>query len=216
VLARRAARARAATSHRSRQERFLAVRNATAPCAYCFHGVLTQHCRMHTSPLCNLDVRMPRMTIYVADELKERMDQLGNRANWSAAAQRAFEQIVDRERWKQMTDGLERATERLRQSKAIYEEAEKQRGLKAGGKWALGTAGYGVLEALERTADDGRGGLCELNASQVAEISYGYSPPREHVSLWWGEEFEALPSQAYVDGFVQGAIEVFREVKERL
>ncbi len=34
---------------------------------------------------------MPRVSIYVPGEMKARMDEAGDRANWSGIAQRAFE-----------------------------------------------------------------------------------------------------------------------------
>src|SRR4051794_32704502 len=96
------------------------------------------------------DVRMARVSIYVPDDLKERMDRLGDRENWSSCAQQAFKRVVASKEWKNMTDELERAVARLRQSKEKYEEQEDQSGKKHGRRWALNNAAYGELASLER------------------------------------------------------------------
>ena len=152
----------------------------------------------------SLDVHMPRVTIYVPDELKARMDRLEDRVNWSAAAQRAFEQALEAERWRNMTDELDRAVARLKQSKQDFDDKEKTRGAKMGREWALNRASYEELERLDgiewENADD-------LSCQMVGEYEH-----RTKSGFWDDEQVSDL----FATSFVEAALSVFHEVQKRL
>lgn len=147
---------------------------------------------------------MARMTIYVPDELKERMDRLGDKANWSAAAQRAFEQTLKAERWRDMTDELERAVARLSEGKRAFEESEKAEGEKDGRKWAVDSADYEELLRLSKIAYEDWDNAAEFS-DLVTDQNY---------DLW--DRYDKAPSAPYIEGFAHGALEVLDEVNKRL
>jgi predicted transcriptional regulator len=39
-------------------------------------------------------MHMPRVTLYIPDDLKARMDEVSEAVNWSAIAQQAFRDVV--------------------------------------------------------------------------------------------------------------------------
>jgi hypothetical protein len=164
---------------------------------------------------------MARVSIYVPDEMKARMDEAGG-LNWSAAAQRAFEIEINSQRWKMETDAIEKTAARLRASKAEEEEQLKTEGRTAGQEWARDDATFRALKAIS-----------ELDWSVVPEDAYGYklaclildekgpSYPAEAGELW--DELrggyptdESEPDAAWLEGFIEGAIEVWNEVADRV
>ncbi len=102
---------------------------------------------------------MPKISIYVPDEMKVRMDAAESRANWSAHAQRAFSIELDHleaiTEIKSMTDVIER----LRASKQKLAQASIADGRIAGREWAMQSAEY---DELKRVA--------ALNADLLLEI----------------------------------------------
>ena len=90
---------------------------------------------------------MARVSIYVTDELKARMDKAGD-LNWSAAAQRAFEIELSLARWKMVENEEAMVIERLRASKHREDEADRNAGREAGQEWARTAAEYGELKRV--------------------------------------------------------------------
>lgn len=88
---------------------------------------------------------MARMSIYIPDELKERMDMRGD-IKWSATAQRAFELEL------QSTDtgdgSMEATIERLRASKQKGEAETRPDLIAQGEYWAMTKAEYHELERV--------------------------------------------------------------------
>ena len=54
---------------------------------------------------------MPKVNVYVGDELKAAMDRVGNAVNWSAVTQRGYSTAVGGEEWKMQTDEVKDAIE---------------------------------------------------------------------------------------------------------
>src|SRR5258708_2436795 len=91
---------------------------------------------------------MAKMTIYVPDGLKRRMDEAAA-VNWSPLACRAFElklaEIITAEGAKNMRDVIVR----LRAEMAVDEVASKSRGRLLGESWAKNVARPAELKRLE-------------------------------------------------------------------
>lgn len=91
---------------------------------------------------------MPKMSIYVPDEMKARIDEAGDRANWSGIAQRAFGiELNHLESIKEigsMTDVIER----LRASKEKYVEHSLEDGRESGRVWAMRVGEYGEIKRV--------------------------------------------------------------------
>src|SRR5271169_5834626 len=91
---------------------------------------------------------MPRVTIYVPDDLKVRMDVAGEAVNWSAVAQRAFlEAILNQAVRKEQRD-MNSVVERLRASKQRFESMDREHGHHRGRQWAEQTADYMELKRI--------------------------------------------------------------------
>jgi hypothetical protein len=160
---------------------------------------------------------MARVSIYVPDELKTRMDAAGD-LNWSAAAQRAFEFEINSQRWKMETDVIEKTAARLRASKLEEEGQLKNEGREAGREWAQDDADYRALKTVaeyEWTDDPDLYGftLCTLILDEEG-------PSHLEVKEFWetllGDPRGREPDAAWVDGFIDGAKEVWDEVAEKI
>jgi hypothetical protein len=161
-----------------------------------------------------------RMNIWVPDELKARMDEVQH-VNWSAIAQRAFEIEVNVARWKMVENEEERVVERLRASKLREDEAEQIAGREAGQEWAQATAEYGELR---RVANYEHWGVTrdEDYPSTLASLILNVDDWREidasDVRDLWQQlrDREDEPDAAWVEGFVEGATEVWDEVADKV
>ena len=69
---------------------------------------------------------MPRVSIYVQDEMKARMDEADDRANWSGIAQRAFETELHHLEAVKEIKSMSDVIERLRASKQRSEESDEK------------------------------------------------------------------------------------------
>lgn len=152
---------------------------------------------------------MARVTVYVPDQLKSRMDACGEAVNWSAEAQAAFERAVAREGWKMIDlDEKQRAIARLRASKAEFEIEERKEGEEAGRHWALHRADYAELERL--LAYEGEADAESVESYMTDNLDYAF----------WddGVQIEGYPnlSPAFVHAFINGAHAVYRELASEL
>jgi hypothetical protein len=160
---------------------------------------------------------MARVSIYVPDELKARMDAAGE-LNWSAAAQRAFEVEINLQRWKMETDVIEKAAARLRAGREKYEAGRHAGGRATGRRWALEDADYTAVKALVGYSED----KAIIEASTLSSLILGDEDP-SHVEvrdLWeqlLGDDFRgAEPGLAWIEGFVEGAGEVWEAVADKI
>lgn len=95
---------------------------------------------------------MARVSIYVSDDLKARMDDSGDTINWSEVARAAFLEALARNAYKRDLN-MEHAIERLRVSRERYQQTAEGRAKDTARKWAATTASY---EQLLRISE-----LCE-------------------------------------------------------
>ena len=174
---------------------------------------------------------MPKMGIYVSDEMKARLDQASEHANWSAIAQRAFNlelnHIQTVKEVKSMTDVIER----LQASKEKAAANSEDDGRQVGQAWAMHRAEYDELKRVARLNTDDffeyflddpdwgcrkivaaaiKGGEDEANEvlkdeEETAEM-FGLDPDEADVTL----------TREFLVGFVNGVTEVWEEVKDQL
>jgi hypothetical protein len=151
-----------------------------------------------------------RISVYVPDAMKAQMDALGDR-NWSEAAQAAFRREIE----SSIMPGdsiMNQVIERLRVSKASFEERQAKEGRLHGQDWAKLHAAYDQLRNVARLkfhehAPYARQFDDTLGPSEHPEESFWYDPNLGGVDL---------PSDAYVEAYHQGALDVWNEVRDKI
>jgi hypothetical protein len=161
---------------------------------------------------------MARVSIYVTDDLKKRMDATGDAINWSNVAQPAFlAALATHEHRRGPT--MQTAIERLKASKAQYEAKQSADGKEAGRLWAANTATYEDLVKVSKIDLDGvllDGVLLDAPSSMLfqALTDDGNLTPNDVAENCFGEE--AWPSEDYVVAFIEGAQEFFDEIQDEI
>jgi len=158
---------------------------------------------------------LARVAIYVPDDLKRRMDDVGDGINWSDVARPAFLAalaIYHHRRGPNMTTTIER----LRASKAQSSKRDELQGKADGRRWAENHAEYDELRRVAEINDT------EFQSgSDPIEVLYQAIDPdreltvgefREHC---FGDE-RATVSDEYVEAFIEGAQELFSEIADQL
>ncbi|WP_156446598.1 MULTISPECIES: hypothetical protein [Hyphomicrobiales] len=151
------------------------------------------------------------MSIYVPDDMKERMDQAGE-LNWSGIAQAAFASAMVTNSF-QKEPVMEDVIERLRASKAEYEQFETTEGSRAGREWAMKFAAYPDLKAMGEMDLDSYYGDEPLH--HVVDRHLGHDGDRDE-SLFFDHDTRKMAGDEYVKAFVAAAAEVWQEVSEKL
>ena len=168
---------------------------------------------------------MARMSIYVSDELKARMDE--RETNWSAVAQDAF--------WLEINSTSTPATgnsdmtaviERLRASKEKKEQEERPDWVDAGRKWAMNVADYDQLERIARIDPESEDYFHDdaLEQSLLAQIAMAILDKPEHDPAD-RQEIEDI-SEIVLDGtnpsvnrlswWLEGAQQIWDEVEHKI
>jgi hypothetical protein len=156
---------------------------------------------------------MARLNLYIPDDLKARMDAVGDAINWSEVTRPAIKAaLAAHEHEKEST--MSTAIERLRASKQQAQANDKIEGHKEGRAWAADYAEYAELKrvsAIDLTLDDSGDAAFktlwktlypELSASEVRESCFG--------------DADAALSDDYVRAFINGAQEFYAEVRSEL
>jgi hypothetical protein len=159
-----------------------------------------------------------RINIYVPDELKGRMDRVGDR-NWSAAAQRAFE--IECQLKEIMMGTEDSVVARLRASKAKEDEADLEFGRKAGQEWARTAAEYGELRRVaecdywDQLNEDQR---ADTLACLILDANDARDLDQHSVRELWDHLHDRTdaPDPAWIEGFVAGAAEIWDEVADKI
>jgi hypothetical protein len=159
---------------------------------------------------------MPKVNLYVPDDLKARMDDTGEVVNWSAVAQRAFREAISTLQVRKDRSDMEHVVERLRASKERYEERQLAVGKEVGTQWAKTQAEFFELVAVARF--DAGAGHRELDCDTLQRLidPEGETDPREWAEFWWTYYGRGKPSDAFIRGFIEGATEVYEAVAEQL
>jgi hypothetical protein len=157
---------------------------------------------------------MPRVTLYVPDDLKTRMDDAGEAINWSAVAQRAFREAVLTQAMRKEPHDMTNVVERLRASREKVEAKEFETGKDRGAMWAKHRAEYDQL--LRVVEYDGE--WSEEEDGDHAVLESLIDPENELDPREWGDNWgqQRNPSDAFVRGFVEGANEVYVEIRDQL
>ena len=171
-----------------------------------------------------------RINVYLPGDLRERMDAATDEfdINWSQVAATAFELklagIAGRKTKLDMTDTIRR----LRASKLQSEEDIYQRGHEAGQDWARRLAEWAELERLAKLGHDwfAPQGVVGEDAFGVSGNLLMHMNPDEYLGnrgaqeMFWqeatGDDEEPYPDRDFVHGFVDGAVEVYEQVKDEL
>jgi len=160
---------------------------------------------------------MPKMNIYVSDDLKTRMDEVES-ANWSAVAQRAFERELQMRKEVHM-DNITTVADRLKASREDWFEGHIPAWKEAGATWAGTVAEYAALLALEARVEQHT--IDGVEAALVAKIACGDDGLRwDDITEFWqragGSENDGYPAYDFVAAWVEGALEVFEQAKEHM
>jgi len=163
---------------------------------------------------------MGRINLYVADALEQRMSRFRDQLNWSAIAQEAFEQAVKLEELKGEGSMEAAQIERLRHSRAKHEQSQHSIGFKIGRTWALDEAEYDALERVTSVDIEvpGIDAVEEKRSAAARLLATAYLG--EDAIASYRETTEAMerlfdersPSAEKIQGFIDGATEVYAEV----
>jgi hypothetical protein len=159
---------------------------------------------------------MPKVNLYVSDDLKARMDDTGEAVNWSAVAQRAFREAISTHQIRKDRSDMEHVVERLRASKERYEERQLAAGNEVGTKWAKTQAEFFELVAVANFDPDAHDGELDRDTLQWVIDPDGETGPREWAEFWETHYGRGKPSDAFIRGFIEGATEVYDAVAEQL
>jgi hypothetical protein len=159
---------------------------------------------------------MPKVNLYVPDDLKARMDETGEAVNWSAVAQRAFREAISTHRVQKDRSDMEHVIERLRASKERYEDKELAAGKEVGTKWAKTEAEYFELVAVASFDPSARDREPDRDTLQWLIDPDGETGSREWGEFWENYYGRGEPSEAFIRGFIEGATEVYDTVAEQL
>jgi hypothetical protein len=160
---------------------------------------------------------MPRITLYVSADLKTRMDEVGAAESWSGIAQKAFSEAITLRRLRKDPTDMKEVVERLRASKQRSEDRDENHGQGAGAEWARVEAEFDELKRIADHAE--RGGDRSLDTLRAL-----IDPEREMDRSQWAEFWERhggwnelmTPSDAFADGFIEGAADVYAQVADQL
>jgi hypothetical protein len=157
---------------------------------------------------------MPRVTVYVPDDLKARMDEVGEAVNWSDAAQRAFREAAAIATIRKDRSDMTSVVERLRASKERIEAAAHESGKDCGVTWAKQSAEYDELLRISKWEQDTLD-ACDLN-TLTQLIDPNDEMDRHDWEAFWEQRGDANLTDAFAAGFVVGAVEVFNEVADEV
>ena len=169
---------------------------------------------------------MPRIQLYIPDDLKARMDTVSEQVNWSPIARKAFEDELARiARRNEMSTDLAGVVERLRASKLAAAKDATEEGFAAGQTWAKGVAQYGELRRLVEF--DFAPGTPADHAWQlvmaVLDLDDTWTQPHKrqeaYDTFWEGDVGVPTPDVAndqFLDAFQEGARDIWSQVADKL
>ncbi|GMR20204.1 MAG: hypothetical protein BMS9Abin36_0799 [Gammaproteobacteria bacterium] len=178
---------------------------------------------------------MARITIYVPDNVKERMDEWED-VNWSQTAVQAFEIKMGELAQTLKEKTMEQVIDRLRASKLKSGNEEYQTGYKNGMEWAKGyaeTVHLDMLGDLSEGINDWEE-WCEsskytayspsehLISNIVTEIDYDREMAKDQWTSILGEpenyplEWKIIDKPDFLRGFTDGALAIYEKVIDQL
>jgi hypothetical protein len=158
---------------------------------------------------------MARITLYVPDDLKARMDAVGNAVNWSEVARPAITSALANHEHRRNRD-MTSVIERLRASKQATDAEDTTEGHEHGRTWAEENAEYRDLQRLARDWEDAyHNGLDPLETlTKAVDPNDELGRSDLLIYLFGDGNFDA--SDEYYWAFIKGAVEFFAEVRSKL
>lgn len=155
---------------------------------------------------------MARVSIYVSDDLKARMDRIGEMSNWSEVVRPALlSEVVNQEHRKGAS--MSTVVERLKASKGRYLKEAGNLGLNAGRRWASDTAEYPELLRVSNYWQSSRWDVELRGLRQLIDAGENLSA-EEFRDLVGCQGFEE--SDEFARGFAQGAADIYAEVEAEM
>ncbi|HZK89736.1 MAG TPA: hypothetical protein VFC56_06270 [Stellaceae bacterium] len=159
---------------------------------------------------------MPRITLYVPEELKDRMDAIGEIANWSSIAQAAFKEAVALNALRRNPSDMEQIIERLRVSKARVDREREGAGREFGSIWAQQVSEYDELRRISNWTR-----IKEVPVPFTVEALKAIMDPKQTMDRYawhdfWQRHGDGEVSDAFAKGFIMAAAEVFEEVEPHI
>ena len=169
-----------------------------------------------------------RMNISIPRQLKRRMDDVKNPPNWSAVAGKAFQaKLLELESTKEAKD-MKSVIERLRAAAQLEADEDYQAGFLAGKQWAEQTATPKQLHRVDECLAAGTA-WAHVDADSCAPYGLGgwfaiaVRPElrRDEIEQWWDSVLGhgsqvPLKEPGFLRGFGEGALDVWRKVKDKL
>jgi hypothetical protein len=152
---------------------------------------------------------MARLSIYVTDELKARMDQVGDRVNWSEVVRPAIQAAVATYEYRR-SPSMPTVIERLKASKQKAEQQDMTEGKRAGRTWAEQEASYPELRRVAKISDEAFG----FETLKKAVDPDNNLSDQEVWEEMFGKDSDL--SEEYIEAFIDGAQELFHEIADKL
>ena len=172
-----------------------------------------------------------RMNVSVPRGLKERMDAAAESVNWSAVAARAFEGRLLELQSQKKGMKMEEVIARLTAAAELENNEFYQAGRQAGEAWARGKATPRQLRRLEELLqnEEYHGEASWVLETYTNGLNHGISVglaedlnPRQDIetSEFWeavlGDDAERIEDLDFARGFVEGALDIWQSVKDKL
>jgi hypothetical protein len=111
-----------------------------------------------------------------------------------------------------MDDDMKKAVERLRASKQAWEQDDKTAGHNDGRAWAKDDAEYAWLHRLAESPVE----IDPLDTLLSAVDPDDELTREEQLEICFGNENSSEPTDAYIEAFVAGAVEFFKQVRDQI
>jgi hypothetical protein len=157
---------------------------------------------------------MAKLNLYVPDDLKARMDEVGDRVNWSEVARPALQSALAAEEHRRNAN-MTTAIERLRASKQETLQNEQANGKQAGREWAEKYASYDDLRRISKIefaqgVDAGR-----IEDEAMGCLTEALDWTDDDIAEQLGDE-GVMVTNEYAAAWIEGVQEFFAEVKDQL
>jgi hypothetical protein len=169
-----------------------------------------------------MGVSVIRVNVSIPQKLKERMDAVAESVNWSAVATAAFEaKLLELESRKKGVKEMRDVVARLRAAAELESNRDYQDGKQAGERWAKVEAAPRQLRRLEKADENGTLYISDDIGGRLSEVlntSSGMEREPDE-GFWWvilGDDAGRIADHAFVGGFKDGALDVWRAVKDEL
>jgi hypothetical protein len=152
-----------------------------------------------------------RVSIYISDGLKARMDAVGEAVNWSEIARPAFLSAVASHEHRR-TQTMTTAIERLRASKEKHLDEMTEFGRERGQRWARDHAEWAELKRVADLRTDHPDLISDLRNA----IDPGEDLDESDFLKAIDSSEEEANEDAFVEGFIDGAKDFFDAIKPEL